>query len=415
MNISKIWFLSGKSLMKNKIISIANIILFTSLCVMITVSSGMLDFFKLFSESSEKFNINLRATMVYTNHEYNENKVLALFSGLDYVDIAVNQNLYKTGVNMIDDKGHYGFTLKVCNSKTIPKIVKGRAIDYDKSNEIILPEKMMVYNNNTQEYSIIRTSSLIGSQIRFTKDNIDYRTVYDEAENKVIYGGKKTGTTLINYDVVGVYDNTEVFEETNMGLISEKAAITLHSSDIKDLSQNSSETIWIISDTPEDSSKVRKYASELGLEYMQVSTASNRLKLFIIIGYIAIIFVFFLAFIVSDLSAKIDTRRNIKNYTALRVCGFSMKNICTLIAVKNTVLQLVAITVSVPVSVVILKKINEYFYANESMGGLIVKLTFGAVMLCCLLTFAEILVTLIRFYISENQIKNVFISQEQQN
>ena len=171
MNISKIWFLAGKSLMKNKIISIANIILFTSLCVMITVSSGMLDFFKLFSESSEKFNINLRATMVYTNHEYNENKVLALFSGLDYVDIAVNQNLYKTGVNMIDDKGHYGFTLKVCNSKTIPKIVKGRAIDYDKSNEIILPEKMMVYNNNTQEYSIIRTSSLIGSQIRFTKDN----------------------------------------------------------------------------------------------------------------------------------------------------------------------------------------------------------------------------------------------------
>ena len=70
MNISKIWFLSGKSLMKNKIISIANIILFTSLCVMITVSSGMLDFFKLFSESSEKFNINLRATMVYTNHEF---------------------------------------------------------------------------------------------------------------------------------------------------------------------------------------------------------------------------------------------------------------------------------------------------------------------------------------------------------
>ena len=148
---------------------------------------------------------------------------------------------------------------------------------------------------------------------------------------------------------------------------------------------------------------------------MQVSTASNRLKLFIIIGYIAIIFVFFLAFIVSDLSAKIDTRRNIKNYTAIRVGGFSMKNICTLIAVKNTVLQLVAITVSVPVSVVILKKINEYFYANESMGGLIVKLTFGAVMLCCLLSFAEILVTLIRFYISENQIKNVFISQEQQN
>ena len=51
MNISKIWFLSGKSLMKNKIISIANIILFTSLCVMITVSSGILDFFKLFSKA----------------------------------------------------------------------------------------------------------------------------------------------------------------------------------------------------------------------------------------------------------------------------------------------------------------------------------------------------------------------------
>lgn len=415
MSISKLWFLSRKSLKKNIIVSIINIILFTAVCVMITVSSGMLDFFKSYSKAAENYNVNLRATMVYTNNNYNENKVLKLFSELDYVDIAANQNLYKTVVDMIDDNGNYGFTLKVSNSRTMPKIIKGRALDYDKSNEIILPEKMLVYNNRTQEYNTIRTSSLIGTQIRFTKDNIDYRTVYDEAENKVIYGGKSIGTTLINYDVVGVYDNTEIFEETNMGLISEKSAKTLHSSDIRNTSPNASETIWIISDTQENSAKVRRYASELGLEYMKVSNVSHRLSMLIIIGYIAIVFVFIIAFIITNLSSKIDIKKNISNYTAFRVCGFSVGYICAFISLKSTILQLISIAICMPVSIVILRKINEYFYAHEIMGGLIIQLTFKAVLMCCLLSAVEILITVAGFYLSESEIKNVFISQEHKN
>lgn len=135
----------------------------------------------------------------------------------------------------------------------------------------------------------------------------------------------------------------------------------------------------------------------------------------IIIGYIAIVFVFIIAFIITNLSSKIDIKKNISNYTAFRVCGFSVGNICAFISLKSTILQLISIAICMPVSIVILRKINEYFYAHEIMGGLIIQLTFKAFLMCCLLAAAEILITVAGFYLSESEIKNVFISQEHKN
>lgn len=409
MTKEKLWFLIKRSLIKNKLVGIFNIIIEILICVMILVSSGILNFLQSYSKSAQKYDRKLRATTVFTNSECKEKDVIDLFSGYDFVEIVINQIENRRVLECVNGEGNFGIYVTPCNERCIPEIIHGRKLDFTKANEIILPEKMIVYNNYTEEFMTIYSKELIGKQIKCVKDNVDYNTIYDEAENKVISGGKSIGQSTISLCVVGIYDNTLYYEDSSSCFISEKTSKILCASDIKDRSSDASETIWVIADEPEHRRDIIKVAKENNLICLLVTPESGRVKVLVVVCYILVFIFFLIGVYISGLSFKLDIRKNMNNYIIMSACGYKKNILVKIFLGKYTVLQLVSMVVSIPVAIILLGKVNDFLYYSENMGGHTVKLTLIAVLVSLLLFAVEIFISVCRFYlfISEYKIQEI--------
>ncbi|MBE6843170.1 MAG: hypothetical protein E7510_10140 [Ruminococcus sp.] len=399
MSFDKVWFIIKRNILKNKFNSILNIILYVIIFNMLLVSVGVLGFFENYSEASQRYNRNFRTMMVYENDESDEKDIVSLFSGYEYVEMVINQNEYCMHMSFVDDKGNYDIDLKACNEKNVPEVIYGRQINFDNNDEILLPEKMLLYNNYTEEYDIIEAKNLIGTSIKCSKENFDYNTIYDEVENKIVSGRKDIGQTIIDFEVVGVYDSALYFEESYVGYISEKMSKILHASDIKDKSGYTYETIWVLSDTVENYNKLKQIAEENSLDYMVVTDIYERVKLFCIVGYIIIVGIFIFHFIVSGVLFKIETKKDRFIHNVLNICGYRKKEICKIVSAKYFILQFLSFWISIPISIVLLNKINFIFYSSEHMGGLVVGITPLAIFVCLILFIGKIIWVYYKYYV----------------
>lgn len=332
---------------------------------MMTVFTVMLlafsvrEYFTELIDNANKNMISSRISIITSDDKFDGNKISKLFYDSDFVTMVINQNDFYTGGKIILDNEEYPIKLKTGNSDCTPDTLNGNQLNFDDSFEVLLPDDCFDCNTN----------DIIGKNLKFVIDKMDFRTIADEASNTYIIGGRPVGSIEIELNVAGTYDRKKSGEELYTGYISYDLAKILHSSDMKDNS-GTNDVIFVITRSVLDNIKVEKIASDNHLSCTTMLKVDTKiLNLINIVVYIVVIGMAMLGIAVTVVSAKLEYKKNISDYFMLKAYGYKRKNISAFVFTRIMLINIISMLFSVPVAVLLFRYIAVNYINEDGIGN----------------------------------------------
>lgn len=349
MKFSKIIFMAGRVLFRNKIKSVINILIMMIVFLAIILAVSIKGYFNDVINQTDKYMIDSRITIISSNDSIKGNQIIKLFDDCNFVSMAINETDYISSGELNVEDNNCPLQLKSCNPDCVPDVVNGRQIDFSSSFEIIIPENFLS-NNNFKNSEITDASQLIGKKLKFKIDKVDYRPIIDDVKKEYVYGGRVIGSTDIELTVVGTYDSKKYGEELYSGYVSYDSAKIWKSSDIKDKS-GIYDVIYVVSRNVFDNAKVKSIAEKNNLYYSsKITLDTTMLNIINIIIFIVVSGFMIVGAVVASFSIKLECKKNISDYVMLMSYGYTKSAVSKFVLVRMLLLNIISLILTIPVA-----------------------------------------------------------------
>jgi len=377
--LSKIWFIIQRKLRHQISDAVIAAISFTVAFCMLFSSFGLVVYFASVLEHIRQYDKDLRSFSISSDSSHTQNDIRDIFSGNPHVAALMIEEEEKTDL-LYNEK--YTFEAYACTEKTMPEVVSGRGLDFQKGNEIILPDKMKMFDEESEKYVSIDSASLIGSTIKLYLYNI-----YDYTDVGLSY----------NLTVVGTYDSEKYLEDNYRGYISLKCAKMLHNYDIDYDSDNLS--IKLYTDGIEYNESIVYIASENHLYYSSDSSSETMINILRVVSVILVFLLVGAATAVAGYAVRVDFQQNIKDYYMMKVFGYREDRLYSIISLKFIIISAVSLVISLPLVKVINSKIFSILYGKIQTGGLSLHMSSNAFILGILTFYIIILLSVAKYFL----------------
>lgn len=377
--MSKIWFIIKRKLRHQISDAVIAAVAFTVAFCMLFSSFGLVVYLASVLEHARQYNKDLRAFSVSADSSHTQSDIRDIFSGNPHVAALMVEEEEVTNL-LYNEK--YTFKADACTDKTMPEVVSGKGLDFQKGNEIILPDKMKMFDEESEKYVSIDSRSLIGSTIKiFLYDGYDY------TEPGLSY----------NLTVTGTYDSEKYLEDNFRGYISLKCARMLHNYDIDYDSDNLA--IKIYTDSIEYNDSIVYLASENHLYYSSDSSSETIINILRVVSVILVFLLVGAATAVAGYAVKVDFQQNIKDYYMLKVFGYREDRLYHIISVKFILVSLLSLLISLPAVKIVNSKLFGIIYGRIQTGGLVLHMSFNAFVLGVLTFYIIILLSVAKYFL----------------
>ncbi|MBP1565570.1 MAG: hypothetical protein J6A58_07455 [Oscillospiraceae bacterium] len=407
MSFKNKFFIIRKSLFREKTRSIVGLILMTIILLCVLLALEILHFFSEINDSINKNFIDARCCVLSMDSDVSTDDVVSLYENKDFVDMIIDGLSYTTSVTYKTDDVNYALNLQACVEGCVPDVTNGEDLDFNKKNQVLLPETMILSGNNNTTKKI-DTASLIGKKIVCSFYSMDYTTIVDDTNKEIVFGGTPNGEVIIELTVVGTYDNNHYFQQPHTAFISALTANEMHMSDIKDKTGYTQSSIMIVTDSVKSINKVHDIASNNNI------FCSNKVsfdsKSYIMMRVFTCIFIFILILIciwIANISVKMDLKKNVCDYVMLVAYGYTDNNVMSILIIKYLAMYLGSVILSIFISLPVSSLVSQYLH-NIDGNIYNIRISFFAVVcliaICVIITLFTILnlsMTLFKFTVKD--------------
>ncbi len=388
MTEKSIFCMMRRSVWRNKVETIISVLVTAVVLLSILLVFETKNFLSVAPDKYNSNNIDARSYVLYTDEEVKEEDIIALYKEETYVDMIIRETEYNTTVSYGDTKFH--FDLKACSTNSMPQVTNGQQLDLKEKNQVILPEKMIVYDayGNKEEVDSV---AFIGKQIVCTLYKKDY--------TRALRGDEEDEKNLVTVDltVTGTYDSDYYFQSPYTAFISPQTAKIIHKGDIHD---DITVNVLVMADSVENASEIRELADENYIGYYLTDSYDSKTALLIKLALYLLLFIFIaIWFWISGVLIKTDIEKNAYDYMESTTDARSKDSVMFMLFLKHSIMYITASVVTMFLALAFSDKVSQLLH---NVTGKIFMLEFDFKSL--LLTMAICIVIMI-FNIFDSSLK----------